>query len=218
MKKTALLSGLVLLSSLIPLDLAEAQEPLHVVKSSVNAESENAEFCLEFDHALAPLAPTRLATVLKLVSSDKPVTPQNIEASGSSLCVFPLERKKNYHLEVSGLRGASDEKMMASYSQSFIIPDRSPSLAFTAQKGDVGGFGSYKTPFVLRAVNVEHVTLEIYRITDAASMARAWQDRAQTTLAPSESAYLGRTKGQKIWQSDDISDIAPNATLEQPIT
>jgi len=42
-------------------------------------------------------------------------------------------------------------------------------------------------------------SLDIYRVTDIALMARAWQDRALTALAPSESAYLARDKGTTLW-------------------
>ncbi|MGB9152602.1 MAG: hypothetical protein WCD70_05895 [Alphaproteobacteria bacterium] len=218
MKKTTSLSCFLLAAALVPCGAAWAQENLHVVKSGVNAESENAEFCLEFDKTLAPASPAHLAAALRLEADDKIIVPQNIIASKTSLCLFPLERGQRYRLNLSGLRGADDEKMAAPYSQSFTIPDRSPMLAFTASNGGVNGFGSYDSPLYLRAVNVAHAKIDVYRVTDITSMAHVWQNRAQTALAPSESVYLAHDKGQQVWEGDNIFDSAPNTTIEQQIS
>jgi uncharacterized protein YfaS (alpha-2-macroglobulin family) len=194
---------------------------LHVVKSSTNADSDNAELCLEFDRPLAPLAPARLAAAIKLEADGTSVTPANIATTAASLCLYPLDRGKSYRLSVRGLRGAKDEKMASTYSQSFVIPDRSPSLAFTGRNGGISSFGGYHDMLILRAVNVAHARLTVYRLTDPAAMARAWQDRAQIALAPSESAYLARNKGQQIWEGNatfDTPAVAPNATVEQPLS
>lgn len=216
MKKHIPFSCLLFASALFPCAVG-AQETLHVVKSGVNAESENAEFCLEFDKPLAQISPARLETALQLETDDKTVVPQNIVAAGASLCLFPLERGQFYHLQVAGLRGANEERM-AAYSQPFTIPDRSPMLAFTASNGGVNGFGSYNSAMNLRAVNVARVKLDVYRVTDIETMAHVWQERAQTSLAPSESAYLARNKGQRVWQGDIVFDAPPNATAEQKVS
>ena len=220
MKKSASLSCLLLATALWPAPTAWAQETsvLHVVKSTVNAESENAELCLEFDKTLAAASPSRLSTALRLEADGKSVTPANIVAAGTSLCLFPLERGKSYRLDVNGLRGADDEKMTSPYQSSFTIPDRSPALAFTGKNGGVNEFGDYDRPLTLRAVNVAHAKINVYRLTDAALMTRAWQDRAQTALAPSESAFLARSKGQTVWREEDSFEAAPNATVSQEIS
>ena len=189
-----------------------------MVKSTVNAESENAEFCLEFDKALAPVSPIKLASDLQLETEGKSIAPANIVAKDTSLCLFPLERRATYHLIAAGLRGRGDEKMSAPYQISFTIPDRSPTLAFTGKNGGVNPFASYDTPLNLHSVNVTKIKLDVYRITDRVSEANIWQNRAQTALAPTESAYLAREKGQNIWHEDLVFDASPNATLERPIT
>jgi uncharacterized protein YfaS (alpha-2-macroglobulin family) len=201
-----------------PAALAQDATALHVVKSTVNAESENAEFCLEFNRPLATTSPSHLASNLKLEADDKIVTPPNIAATDSSLCLFPLERGQSYRLAVQGLRGADDEIMGTAYKTSFTIPDRTPALVFTGKNGGVNEFGSYDNPLTLRSVNVARATLDVYRITDPALMAHVWQDRTQTTLAPSESAYLARSKGQQVLREEDALDASPNATAEQQIS
>jgi|GEM_PF-4518724 hypothetical protein len=200
-----------------PQALAQNEAFLHIVKSTVNAESENAEICLEFDKPLAPASPSRLAAALRLEANDQIVIPSNIIATDSSLCLFPLERGVPYRLGIKGLRGSGDEKMAASYTSSFTIPDRSPSLAFASENGGVNEFGSYDKPLTLRTVNVTRANIDVYRITDIALMAHVWQDRMQTALAPSESAALARDKGLTIWREEETFDSPPNATAEQKI-
>ena len=218
MNKQKRLYCMLLIAAFMP-RIALAQDAgLHVVKSDINAESENAELCLEFDKTLAPAAPARLAADLHLESDGKTISPQNIEATGASLCLFPLERGKSYHLELAGLRSVEDVRMSAPYKATFTMPERSPSLAFTGRNGGVNGFDSYDNTLTLRAVNVAHAKIEIYKLTDIAALASAWQNRAQTALAPSESAYLARTKGQSVWQGDNFFEAVPNATAEQKIS
>ena len=220
MKKSASLSCLLFAATLgsCPAALAQETSLLHVVKSTVNAESENAELCLEFDKTLAAASPSRLSAALRLAAEGKNVTPPNIVAAGTSLCLFPLERGKAYRLDVGGLRGTNDEKMASSFQSSFTIPDRSPALAFTGRNGGVNEFGAYERPLTLRVVNVAHAKIDVYRVTDPALMARVWQDRAQTALAPSESAFLARSKGQTIWREEASFDAAPNTTVAREIS
>jgi uncharacterized protein YfaS (alpha-2-macroglobulin family) len=224
MKKISFLTY-ILLSFLI-LDGHEARaqntssNALHVIKSSINAEADNAEFCLEFDHTLTQTSPYHLTIALHLEQDGKKVVPQNIEATGASICIFPLDRDKPYHIEVNGLRGedvsGGDVKMITPYTLSFTIPDRSPSLAF-ARKKYGNSFGSYDSPLVLRAVNVGHVKLTAYHLTDIPVIARAWQDRAEAALAPSESVYLAKNKGQQIWQSENDIPSTSNIMSEQTL-
>ncbi|MDR3424029.1 MAG: hypothetical protein P4M13_02980 [Alphaproteobacteria bacterium] len=221
MKKYALLFCLLVFSAFLSdrPSLAQDTAVLHVVKSTVNAEAENAEICLEFDKALSPAAPARLVAALRLETDGKPVTPANAAAAGTSLCLFPLERGKSYRLDLAEQRGADKDReiISAPYKAFFTIPDRSPTLAFTDDNGGVNAFGSYDKPLTLRAVNVARAKIELYSLTDPSLRARVWQDRAQTALAPSESAYLARTKGQKIWHEEKTFDAPSNATLEQKI-
>ena len=197
--------------------LAQNEVFLHVVKSTVNAESENAELCLEFDKTLAPIPLWRLAAALRLETNGKIVSPANVAAANSSLCIFPLERSKNYGLTLKGLRGEDGEKMAGPYISSFTVPDRTPLLAFTGENGGVNEFGSYDKPLTLRVVNVARANIDVYRIADSNLMARIWQDRTLTALAPSESAYLARNKGVTIWREEETFNGAPNATTEQKI-
>ena len=215
MKKNALLCRLMMTAVLCHGGVAWAQkaDALHVVKARVNAESENAELCLEFDATLAPIAD--LAASVRLDRDGKNVSAQNTVLRGTSLCFLPLERDATYRLTLSGLQGAGHEKMDSPYSQSFTIPNRSPLLAFTGKERDLNGFASYENTLMLRAVNVARAKIDVYHVTDIATMARVWQERAQTSIAPTESAYLARSKGQKAWQGETVFRGAANSTTEQ---
>src|SRR5205085_1540995 len=70
---------------------------------------------------------------------------------------------------------------------------------------------------VLRAVNVGHVKIELYRISTLPLMTEAWRQHKQTTLVPSESAYFARDKGQLVWQGDLELDDNPNNVVEQKV-
>ena len=204
--------------SAVAQNVAVTTPVLHVVKSNINDEAENGELCLEFDAALAPTSSARLASVLRLEADGKLVTPTHVEVTGTSLCLFPLERGAAYHLKLSGLRGANDEKLAAPYSLAFTVQDRSPVLSFTGKDGDINGFSTYDSALTLRAVNVAHAKMEVYRVTDIPTLAHIWQDKAQTNVAPTESVYMARNKGQKIWQGDNEFNGTPNSTVEQKIS
>ncbi|MDD4615561.1 MAG: hypothetical protein PHW76_00340 [Alphaproteobacteria bacterium] len=191
---------------------------LRVLRFAINAESQNPQLCLEFDKPLAQASPSRLAATLRLEEYGKPVSAPNIAAANSSLCLFPLERNTPYRLTVKGLRGASDEKMAAPYTASFSIPNRAPLLAFTGDNGGVDELGSWDKPLTLRAVNVPEASIEVYRMTDPALMARVWQDRALTALAPSEAATLARSKGSPVWRENKTFAKATNETIEQKLS
>ncbi|MDR3449695.1 MAG: hypothetical protein P4M15_08130 [Alphaproteobacteria bacterium] len=191
-------------------------DTLRVVKADINAEQDDAELCLNFDKPLAQVAPARLASSLRLTLGGNPATPQNIAVTSTSLCLFPLDRGRTYRLSLASMRGSRGEKMEAPYALSFTVPDRSPSLAFT-NNGGAGGFNAYDAGLVLRAVNVAHAKIQIYRLASAGDLAHAWQERAQTSLAPSESAYFARTNGQLVAVSDRDFEDSANATSDQKI-
>jgi hypothetical protein len=220
MKKLTFLSCflLVLAPWLCPQALAQNEGPLRVVKSIINAESENAELCLEFDRTLASLSSWQSASALRLVANGKTVTPSNITVTDSSLCLFPLEHGTAYRLSLKGLRGTDNKKMAGPYALSFTIPNRSPGLSFTSDTGGVNEFGFYDKPLTLRAINVGRASLDVYHVTDVGLMIRAWKDRALMALAPSESAYLAREKGKTIWRAEETFDPTLNATTEQNIS
>ncbi len=197
---------------------AEAALELHVVKSTINSESENAELCLQFDKPLSSTSPARLAANLKLEAGGEIVNPSNIAAADSSLCLFPLEREKLYRLSIKESKGTGETKKIAPYKLSFSIPDRSPSLAFTGKNEGTNDFGSYDHPLILRAVNVPRAKLEVHRIADPALMASVWQNRAQMALVPTESAYIARTKGKTIWREEATFEDIKNATGELKIS
>jgi len=188
--------------------------PLHVVRPIINAEAEDAEFCLQFDKALSSTSPAQLAANLILETGGEIVTPANIAAADATLCLFPLDRGKLYHLNIKGLQGAGDALRISPYKMSFTIPDRPPSLNFTGPNGALNEFGSYEHPLALRAVNVPRAKIEVYRLADPALGAAAWLNRAQTALVPTESAYLARTKGKVVWREEAVFDALKNATSE----
>ncbi|MDD3371009.1 MAG: hypothetical protein PHE27_04180, partial [Alphaproteobacteria bacterium] len=212
--------GLSLLLTLSAASPAYAQDDktLHVLKAVLNAESKNAEICLQFDKTLAEVSPSKLASALKLEADGEPVTPPNVAAANAALCVFPLERNISYRLTVRGLRGANGEKMSAPYASSFVIPDRSASLSFAGESGGINEFGSYDRQLTLRAVNVKSTNLSVYSVTDIPAMAHIWQDRAMMALAPSESSALARSKGNTIWREDLEFNDVPNIAAEHKIS
>lgn len=215
-KIVAGLSSFVLAIALGLGSAARAQDDgaLHVQKLTVNAEAKNPEACLEFDKSLAPATQAQLAATLKLESNGRRVVPANIVATGSSLCLFPLERNQVYRLSLKGLRGANDQSLKSPYLSSFIIPNRTSSLAFTNEGNLASGFGSYSKPLTLRSVNVAHARIDVYKVTDISSMSRLWQDRAMTSLAPSESAMHARTKGLTVWRGKEAFEGSPNTAIE----
>ncbi len=197
---------------------AQNDAPVEVVRTTVNAESENAEACLEFDKPLSSFPLSKLSAALRLEKDGHAASLPGVAAAHSSLCVFPLDRGKAYRLLFKGLSKDNGDKAALPYSASFAVPDRTPLLAFTGYADENGSLGSYEGPLTLRAVNVFKIRLNVYRVSDVSLMARAWQDRSLTSLAPSESVYLAREKGDAVWH-EDLSFSSPlNETAEHPFS
>ena len=209
-----LLFQLALLSSPAHAEEAAA-EPLHVIRPLLHTEQEEAELCLEFDHTLDAVSnAARIAALLHLEMGGKavPVSTKNISFGDDQLCLSALQHRKNYRLTLSALHDGKGEKLSRPYALSFTVPARHPSLAFVNKEGR-DGLTLWKDNPVLHSVNNASVTLELYRITDPTHMVEAWNQRLQTTLAPSESLYFARHNGALVWKGE----IAPANTGDQNI-
>jgi uncharacterized protein YfaS (alpha-2-macroglobulin family) len=175
---------------------------LRVVRPLLHAQQEEAELCLEFDRpldAIGTIARNTAALRLEADGKNIAVTDKNISLGGNQLCLSPLEHRKDYTLAVGALQNAKGEKISQPYSLSLSVPARHPALVFVSKEGR-DGLTVWRENPVLHSVNSAKVTLELYRITDPAKMAEAWNQRLQTTLAPSESLYFARANGTLVWK------------------
>lgn len=197
----------VFLSALMPLAALpvagygqdHASEPLYVMRPILHTQQEQAELCLEFDHDLdAAGTLNRIATALHLEVDEKNVTiaRKNISIGGNQVCLSDLEHGKNYRLILDALHDNKGEKLSRAYSLSFKVPARHPALVFVSQDSRDGLNLWHDSP-VLSSVNSGKVDIDLYRITDPAKLAEAWNSRLQTTLAPSESLYFASHNGEK---------------------
>jgi hypothetical protein len=201
--------------------------PLHVIRPILHADQEQAELCLEFDHGLDAVGnAARLAAALHLESEGKiiPVSSRNLSLGGNQLCLSSLEHRKDYRFFLAALRDAKGEKLSHPYSLSFTMPARRPSLVFVAEesrKGQHGGSSNGITRWrdnpILHSVNSAKIKVELYRITDPARMVEAWNQRLQTTLAPSESIYFARDNGALVWESELMLSPVPDKNTETKI-
>ena len=197
---------------------------LHVLRPSINAEQDKAEFCLELDHSLDLSDRNRILGAIHLQSESKTVqiAPANVSISATTLCLLSLAHEEDYSLTITDLRGAHGEKLTEPYKLSFTIPDRTPALAFAGDPG-AGNLPHYRdSDPVLRAVNVERAKIMLYRLSDPARMADAYRQRMQTTLAPSESMTFAKDNGQLVWQGEftliDNDDVeTANQGLERQL-
>lgn len=183
---------------------AEVSAPLYVIRPILHAEQEKAELCLEFDHNLDAVGTVaRFAPALRLELDGKnlPIVRKNISVGGDQICVSGLEHQKNYRLVLSALRDAKGQKLSRTYSLSFRVPARTPSLAFV-QQNNRDGLNLWRDHIVLNSLNSSAVTVELFRISDPAKMAEAWGQRLQTALVPSESLYFARQNGALVWKKE----------------
>ena len=192
---------------------------LHILRPTVHADRDQAELCLESDHALDPENHARLIpnTHLENNGHKQSLVSRNIMIDGSSLCFLGLEHRHEYSLSLDGLRGLLGEKLSEPYHLDFTVPDRHASLVFIGSAMDKGVFQWRDRNPVLRAINVDHVHVELFHITDPAASGEAWRQRLQTTLAPSESVYFAKHNGSLVWQQDIELDKTPNINVEQVI-
>ena len=193
-----------------------SNESLHVLRTLLHAELDKAELCLEFDHALAPLGKYKDGTALRLETKGKNILSAAAipNVTGALLCLPPLEYEQDYKLAITDLRGANNEKLESTYSLSLTTPRRRASLAIAGDGGSDDMARWQGEAPMLRAVNVPDAHVELYRITDMDAAVEAWSHRMQTTLAPSESIYFARHKGERVAETDTHFNTADNLNVE----
>ena len=193
---------------------------LHVMRPIIHAEQEDAEFCLEFDHALDTTDHRRAASGKAQIRRKKPfqVASQNISIAGNLLCLSALEHQQEYRLVVAGLRGAKGEKLAGAYSLGFSIPVRHPSLAFTGE-ADAGGLMRWqdRRSAVARTSMFPRVKLELFRVCRSCFYDRSLREPGGRRLAPSESATFAHDHGQLVWSGNLDIDGDANKTSEQKV-
>ncbi|MER2520750.1 MAG: hypothetical protein ABTQ34_08705 [Bdellovibrionales bacterium] len=200
---------------------AEDAPTLHVLRPIIHAEKAKAELCLEFDHPIvaqnnAERPPASLS--LKLESEDRKQTLTSRAAtySGNELCIPSLSHRTTYKLKLNAFHSSSNGKLGSPYSLSFTVPARRSMLAFVGD--DTGSTVArwHENP-VLRSINVAKAKLELFRIKDPARMAEAWSLRAQTSLAPSETATFAHANGELIWQGSLVFEGKPDEGNEKQV-
>lgn len=193
----------------------DGAQSLYVMRPILHAEQEQAELCLEFDHALDAVGGTARAVAALHVESDGkpvPLSGRDISLGDNQLCLLSLKHSRAYRLMLGALRGAKGEKLLRPYSLSFTVPSRPPSLAFMSQDTR-DGLALWRDTPVLHSVNSPKVMVDLYRITDPAKMLEAWSQRLQTALAPSESLYFARHNGVLIAKKD----VTPEPVLDASV-
>lgn len=215
----AILPGLLLAVPIRAQDQSDGT--LHIVRPIIDAVQDTAGLCLEFDHPLDPASRGAVIAGTKLESGGKAeqLTAANVSLASALLCFQSLQYRQDYTLTLENAKGAKGEKLTEPYRLSFTVPDRPPSLAFTGTpaSGDLARYQGDDP--VIRAINIPRVHIVLYRLTDPAAMASAWRQRRQTTLAPSESIFFARDKGQLVWEGDLVlknekDDKAANRSVE----
>lgn len=202
--------------------VAHAEEndaSLHILRFLIHADRDEAEACFEVDHILDLGSHPRVVTALQLESEGKiqALAPQNIVLDTNNLCVIGLDHRRDYNIKIPFLRGAKGEKLSDPYTISFRVPDRHATLDFMGNTSGNGLIMWHHEDPVLRAVNIDHVHVDLYQITDLAALGEAWRQRLQTTLAPSESVYFAKHNGMVVGQQDIELATHPNAKIEQPV-
>ncbi len=166
---------------------SEGDGTLRVMRSVLNNDGDYAELCLEFDHLLASTNNKDMMPALHLEIDSQNLTAPPATISGSYLCVSGLTHGKQARLAFSDMHGDDGSRLARPYALSFIVPERTPSLVFVRniEHTEAAREGSVKS--VLQAVNINQAKIEIYRIKDRAYLGEAWQNRALSNIAPSES-------------------------------
>lgn len=217
MKLKFLLTGLMIASALPVVASAQdgVNEPLAVIHPTMHVERDNPELCLEFNHNLdGILTAPRFAANARLEVDGKNtiVAQKNISLGSNQVCLSGLEHRKEYRLTLAALDNEKGQELSSSYFYKFKIPPRRTSLAFISQKNS-DGIDLWQNDLTISSVNSNKITVELYRISDSAKMAEAWNQRRQTTLVPTESLYFAKQNGALIW----TKDVAPEANSDRPV-
>lgn len=228
----------VLGAGLTPVAAAEKGKvpKISVTGAVLHADMPKAEICLTFSEAVSIKDRARAAASLDVKKNGKKVklAPEQISFSDTDLCVQGLDHRATYDVALSRLDFASGERLVAPFTAAVTINDRKPELTFvedhralvlprhvkaTDKKENEAGLSMRGMAHVVRSVNVLATHLSLYRVSDRSSFAGAWQQFRMINIAPSESLYFAKNKGQLVFESDLVFGDAPNEdqTLVAPL-
>lgn len=211
-----------LATALLPTQTAHAGDvSAHVTRTLVQTEGEKVDLCLELDHDFAALpldaAQTSKPRAQVTLNGDViDLASKKLALAGNQLCLRGLEHRRQYRLHIDELVGADGFHLSGNKTFVVDVPPRTPALSFP-QTLRANGLVDWDEDVMLRSVNVHRLSGELYAVTDTSAMAEAWQQRLQTTLAPSESATFARTHGTlvKKWERDLENN--PDTTATTPL-
>ncbi len=203
----------------------ELEKSFKVISSSLNSESERAELCFVLSQEIDVGERSAIAAGLQLEKDGVrvQVQPRDLSLTPTDLCLQQLEHRHRYRFSMRKLRSREGLRLDEAVTMTFSVPDRKPSLGMVDEPRRQGLLRydqiREKNPPLIRALNIKTAQLTLYRIPDRKNFAEAMRQAAQIHLAPSESVYFAKQKGESVWQSELVFGEKPNEeqTLEAPL-
>jgi len=212
------------------------ETPVRVSGSALHADLPKAEFCLSFSEPVLIKDRARLLTALDLRKAGKKqkISIDQLSLSDNDVCIQNLDHRATYKLLLSKLDTGAGDRLETPFATSFDVPDRKPVLTFVEDNRAFVLPRHMKTEdkkaadahhiergmaHVVRSVNVLATHLSLYRVAERADFVGAWQQFRMINIAPSESLYFAKRKGQLVFESDLVFGDVPNEdqTLVAPL-
>jgi len=217
-------------------DKDKAEGGFTVTGTSLHADRSEAEICLTFSAPVTLKDRGRLLAALDVQQDRKKLklSADQLSLSSTDVCIQNLDHRATYHLVLQKLETAAGDRLARPYTTTFFVPDRKPELSFiengrsTAlprhvkeqdKKTVKADLLRADMAHVVHSVNVLATHLSLYRVTNRSDFAGAWQQYRMINIAPSESLYFAKEKGQLVFESDLAFGEAPNQdqTLIAPL-
>jgi len=217
-------------------DKGKKESSVRVSGSALHADRPKAEFCLSFSEPVAIKDRARVLASLDLRKEGKKqkLSVDQLSVSDNDLCVQNLDHRVSYELALSKLDTGAGDRLEMPFSTTFSVPDRKAVLTFVEDnraqvlprhvKADDKKAAEAERvvrgmAHVVRSVNVLATHLSLYRVAERSDFAGAWQQFRMINIAPSESLYFAKKKGQLVFESDLVFGDSPNEdqTLVAPL-
>ncbi|MBV9815197.1 MAG: hypothetical protein JO229_05535, partial [Alphaproteobacteria bacterium] len=180
-----------------------------VTKVDVQAEAEWGRACLKFNEDIARKSDLSYGSFVR----SQPPLDGIVTARGDTMCLDGMKHGGVYNVEVlAGLPAATGERLLDTFTQRIVIPDRKPQLRFSGTgyvlpKQNTGGLP-------LTTVNVDKVKLRLLRVNERNLVPSIDAERLRMSLSSYEVDEVISRTGSLVWEGE----MAIAGERNRPIT
>ena len=187
----------------------EIPDPLRYVSLSSQDPKGDIQACLEFSASFQDIRESELKPYIRV----SPRLPFSIDARGTRLCLLGLDYGRSYEIEIlKGLKAGNDSELQRNQTVTVTFEDK-PAFVGFAGNGiilpDTKG-----ARLVLKTVNVDKLTLSLYRVNDRILSQHNPNEGDSGTVDDYVQTYDANSQRTEIWSGEIEVETNRNEIVE----